>query len=316
MKNSKLLKVFEFALIGLCAIVLLDLLMSIGDASTVIRQYDSVKPDSTAGLSKKVQFLKEYTITTGDITLAVSMGMDESTAQQWVDDNNRDKDEDTGTRLATGDWKTKLTDLQANGSYKKYFTANCYVTSTGYYYECQGRSRNQIKSGTGSTCGSVGCGFYAACMAKTYLTGQIYTTVDYLHEYCGWNGDDGDVVYGTAPSRPDYCFGTGIVSQIGLKAEVLNQTSFSPAQGDIYIVYGYSNTSAKTGNHWRCMLVTGDPNTDSKPFFIMPNCNEQEGVEISKSELGSLYTTGGAASENNGWKQPADWKVIYKITNQ
>lgn len=84
MNKSTVFKVFGYALIILCAIVLLELMISSGDAREVYETYDSVKVESTAGTSKKLLFLQEYTKMTGDTTLAIARGVDQNTANKWA----------------------------------------------------------------------------------------------------------------------------------------------------------------------------------------------------------------------------------------
>lgn len=84
MDKSTVFKVFGYALIILCAIVLLELMISSGDAKEVYETYDSVKVDTTSGVSKKLMFLQEYTKMTGDTTLALSRGVDQDTANKWA----------------------------------------------------------------------------------------------------------------------------------------------------------------------------------------------------------------------------------------
>lgn len=84
MNKQTVFKVFGYALIFLCAIVVLDLLMSAGDAQEVLKTYDSVQVDSTAGTSKKMLFLQDYTRISGDTTLAIARGVDVDTANSWA----------------------------------------------------------------------------------------------------------------------------------------------------------------------------------------------------------------------------------------
>lgn len=142
MKNKgTILKIFSTALIILCAVVILDLMMSVGDAHEIMTQYDSVKTTRTADSSMKTIFLKEYTRTTGDITLATTMGVNKDTANSWASGNSGDSGggtNPTGNTDVTGTiTSSDITAIAKSicASYTSGLPANaeCYVAGSGTY---------------------------------------------------------------------------------------------------------------------------------------------------------------------------------------
>lgn len=322
MKKNTIFKIFGYALIALCAIVLIDLLTTIGDASSVLKTYDSVKPSSTSGTSKKLQFLKEYTSTSGDITLAVALGVDEGTANKWASGDTGDPSDTggyvPGNRPADGDWQEKLNTLIATSSTPDYFSKACFVTN-GYFWEKQSTSLNSVSAGSaGNYYGKGGCPTYAACMARTYLTGQIFTTLDYI----AWKKGTSDYVnLSTVPIEGTITTTTSVVISIadcnalGMNVRAVSESDLGDmSSGVVYCVYGYSNISERKGNHWRLIVAYDDSPGVTAPYFILPNCNEPNGKWISKRDLVDLYGCGGEATSNNGGRAPSPGRVMNEYT--
>jgi hypothetical protein len=68
----------------------------------MVKQYDAIKPDSSSGFSKTLQFLQSYTQTTGDTSLAVAKGFSQEDAEEMA----------TGTLVGTNlgdDTSTSIT---------------------------------------------------------------------------------------------------------------------------------------------------------------------------------------------------------------
>lgn len=290
-------------------------MMPVGATKDMLIAYDKVNTSKSASSGLKLQFLREYTLMTGDTKLAIAAGIDVDTANEWTTGSSDAGINNAGTSepmTLTGDWSNQLNQLKTGGRFPLYISDNCELTSTGYYWEHQNKSKHKIKSNSGSEFGNVGCGFYAACMAKTYISKQIYTSLDLLKDHYNWTGIDAKTVTGTA-SISSWKFNPATVcSIIGLKSTNVDK-GYSYTAGDILIVYGYSKTDTKKGNHWRCVMVTGD---STKPYYVLPNCNEHDGKYITEQEFGTLYTCGGEATENNGYATPVDYGRIYLITNK
>ena len=68
--------------------------MGFGDSKSILKSYDNIKPDSSSGLQKNLQFIEGYTRLTGDVSLALNMGYDSSVINSW---NNSANGEPGGT---------------------------------------------------------------------------------------------------------------------------------------------------------------------------------------------------------------------------
>lgn len=63
-----------------------------GNSSDILSQYVNLTSDSKSDFSKSLQFLKTYTQTTGDITLALNTGMSKEDAEELLEEGNMDID--------------------------------------------------------------------------------------------------------------------------------------------------------------------------------------------------------------------------------
>ena len=88
MKKKGLWRVFSNLILILCAIIMINLLMGFGDSKSILKSYDNIKPDSSSGLQKNLQFIEGYTRLTGDASLALNMGYDSSVINSWNNSAN------------------------------------------------------------------------------------------------------------------------------------------------------------------------------------------------------------------------------------
>lgn len=82
---------FKAVLWGIIAIlvpIMIYLMVDIGSAADVFKQYESIKPSSSSGYSKSLTFLKTYTQTTGDISLGKTIGMTDEQMQDITGDDH------------------------------------------------------------------------------------------------------------------------------------------------------------------------------------------------------------------------------------
>lgn len=88
MKKNILWRIFSNTILVLSAIIMINLLMGLGDSKSILKSYDGIKPDSTSGLKKSLQFIEGYTRLTGDTTFAIGMGYDSSIINSWTSSGN------------------------------------------------------------------------------------------------------------------------------------------------------------------------------------------------------------------------------------
>jgi hypothetical protein len=92
---SKWMKVLAVPLLIAVSLTFIYLVIDYGNSDDMIERYDEVKPDSTSGFSKTLQFMMGYTCTTGDTSLALKIGISEEDAETIVNPGSGD----------TGEWK-------------------------------------------------------------------------------------------------------------------------------------------------------------------------------------------------------------------
>lgn len=186
MDKSTIFKVFGCALIILCAIVLLELMISSGDAKEVYETYDSVKVDTTSGTSKKLMFLQEYTRISGDTTLAISRGIDKDTANSWAAGHDGESEGGSGIIRppVSGSWQQQLDTLAASNSTDAphYNNQNFKIVSingTEFIYESQ-NSQYPLTYGGNSTVKDAGCFLFAMSAIVSNKSGQIVSVADMM----------------------------------------------------------------------------------------------------------------------------------------
>lgn len=81
MRNNKLWKVFSFIIAATFIVICIYLMIGSGSSMSILKSYDAVKPDSTSGFSKQLQFVESYTRVTQDTTLAQRLGISEEDAE-------------------------------------------------------------------------------------------------------------------------------------------------------------------------------------------------------------------------------------------
>lgn len=65
-------------------ILVVYLLIDYGDAASLLKSYNAVTPDNSSGFNRQLQFLKEYTLATGDLSLAISAGLSQEDAESMA----------------------------------------------------------------------------------------------------------------------------------------------------------------------------------------------------------------------------------------
>lgn len=63
------------------SITIVYIVIDYGSSDEIVGIYEGVKPDSTSGFNKALQFLESYTQATGDISLAIKRGLSEEDAE-------------------------------------------------------------------------------------------------------------------------------------------------------------------------------------------------------------------------------------------
>lgn len=78
---NKFFKIMIIPLLIAVSITIVYIVIDYGSSDEIVGVYEGVKPDSTSGFNKALQFLESYTQVTGDTSLAIKRGLSEEDAE-------------------------------------------------------------------------------------------------------------------------------------------------------------------------------------------------------------------------------------------
>lgn len=78
---NKFFKIMIIPLLITVSITIVYIVIDYGSSDEIVGVYEGVKPDSTSGFNKALQFLESYTQATGDTSLAIKRGLSEEDAE-------------------------------------------------------------------------------------------------------------------------------------------------------------------------------------------------------------------------------------------
>lgn len=78
---NKFFKIMIIPLLIAISITIVYIVIDYGSSDEIVGVYEGVKPDSTSGFNKALQFLESYTQVTGDTSLAIKRGLSEEDAE-------------------------------------------------------------------------------------------------------------------------------------------------------------------------------------------------------------------------------------------
>ena len=78
---NKFFKMMIIPLLIAVSITIVYIVIDYGSSGEIVGVYEGVKPDSTSGFNKALQFLESYTQVTGDTSLAIKRGLSEEDAE-------------------------------------------------------------------------------------------------------------------------------------------------------------------------------------------------------------------------------------------
>lgn len=78
---NKFFKIMIIPLLIAVSITIVYIVIDYGSSDEIVGIYEGVKPDSTSGFNKALQFLESYTQATGDTSLAIKRGLSEEDAE-------------------------------------------------------------------------------------------------------------------------------------------------------------------------------------------------------------------------------------------
>ena len=78
---NKFFKIMIIPLLIAVSITIVYIVIDYGSSDEIVGVYEGIKPDSTSGFNKALQFLESYTQVTGDTSLAIKRGLSEEDAE-------------------------------------------------------------------------------------------------------------------------------------------------------------------------------------------------------------------------------------------
>ena len=149
MRDSKLWKVFSSIIAATFIVVCIYLMIDSSSSVSILKSYDAVKPDSTSGFSKQLQFVESYTRVTQDTTLAQRLGVSEEDAEAMAQGNTTQGG--TGNQGNTGN-NYKDAAIAIASTFKSH---NCTYKGTGHvnnnYEYSRGSSYGECNPSTSYT---------------------------------------------------------------------------------------------------------------------------------------------------------------------
>lgn len=169
---------FVWVILGLLIVTLVYLMVDVGSAKDVFKQYESVKGGKSSSFSRRTVFLNSYIEATGDLSIASSLGL--STEEMQGLGGNKKKN--TGGNQPPINWGT---DLQAAiDKYKSSHISNMTkAVSCGIEYPMDNQTGMMTANGSGTSL-SQGCMFFSCAVAASVVRREVIG-VDVLIQNAG-----------------------------------------------------------------------------------------------------------------------------------
>lgn len=324
MRNGAIMKVLGCLFMVLVIVLSVYLLMDSGNSASIIAVYDSVKPDSSSGFNRQLQFLKEYTALTKDTTLAISAGLSPEDADSMANGNldiNDTGDGSTSTSLAYASsrtaeaWKEALQTAGANQANAAYYDAGdnggytiTKIDGVHYLVEKQGGYWSNAKGASDVTIAGAGCYTFAVTTVVNNLNLTTYTVADMLNAEYGagtitwdtatkkWAGGGKDI--GERPNTPKLIENAGLnwksyygndytINTGADAAAIMTAEGFNDC---LYIIYGHKKDVVSSGtDHWLVCCGVSTDRTGETYLHLLNNGARSTKVPVSQlAESGNV----------------------------
>lgn len=310
MRNNRTLwKIFSFIVAGTFIIICIYLMVGSGDSASILKSYDAVKPDSTSGFSKQLQFLQSYTQTTQDTSLAQAVGMSKEDAEELASGSELLNEAGDGTTdtsnfsaLSLSDQVEALkTDSTYNNSYYSRYLKQATIDGHDFVWESQpGKNEGAwlgYAPGTDSVAKS-GCFLYASAALVGAEMGKVYTIENMITDLGGTVTVDSSGVFRVSNSPLTNIGGdlsklNKILSSSGCGKTATSVSSIDESKlrnGTMYVIYATKANGSSTklystggqGMHWTAVVGV----SSSGKYIVLGNGSR--GTEIDASEFYNL----------------------------
>lgn len=290
--------------------IVIYLVIGPGNRDIILSQYTTLTNGGKAGITPQLQFLRVYTMTTGDTTLAMSAGLSQDEIENLINTGTTDEptagDGSGGSGAINSPWDANTIE-EAIAIYKASVTA-CNMeakTSNGIVYPVEGQVDYWVlHGGGGNGCHGLGkgCMWFASAVAASMATGNI-VGIESLLEARGYSVSmQGGGAYiepgisyvgfnsGGAYEDGNKCTPAGLLSGFCTVGNDDSSKTYDQSfieSGGVYLVHAANDNNklySKTGEHW--FVVAGKVNGD----YIILNGSGSIGKDgiLKSSDLGLI----------------------------
>lgn len=125
---NKFFKIMIIPLLIAVSITIVYIVIDYGSSDEIVGVYEGIKPDSTSGFNKALQFLESYTQVTGDTSLAIKRGLSEEDAEiiasGGTTQNSGDPTVSASVQEIINMSESQVWQLISEGKYSSYDEAN------------------------------------------------------------------------------------------------------------------------------------------------------------------------------------------------
>lgn len=311
MKGNKLWKIFSTVIVLVFVVTSVYLMIGSASSKSILKSYNTVKPDSSSGFSKTLLFLQSYTQATGDTSLAIKKGMSEEDAEEIAKggtandagdgNNNTGVDHSNFGALSLSDQISELqkSDGGFNYTYYKNYLKTYTYDSHEFVWESQSASGPWGSfTPKSKSLGKAGCFFYASAALVGAEKGKVYTVENLLTDLGATVSYDasGVFVVNNSPIK-DLSGSVGLLNKILSSSEcgktakdVSSIDSSKLVNGTMYIIHAKGSVGSSTklystggaGEHWTAVVGI----TKDGKYLVLGNGSR--GVEIDSSNFNKL----------------------------
>lgn len=190
---NKFFKIMIIPLLIAVSITIVYIVIDYGSSDEIVGVYEGIKPDSTSGFNKALQFLESYTQATGDTSLAIKRGLSEEDAEIIASGGTVQNGGNLATNGVNPDNNPSLVQPISSNDYRPgaQAVAMTYKNSSGVFDYSQSASSNGKWSYNGKEHNSshrdCSCFCSAMCYIYGYESAYVHrTSVGFSSAYTGY----------------------------------------------------------------------------------------------------------------------------------
>ena len=190
---NKFFNIMVIPLLIAVSITIVYVVIDYGSSDEIVVAYEGIKPDSTSGFNKALQFLESYTQATGDTSLAIKRGLSEEDAEIIASGGTVQNGGNLATNGINQDNNPSLIQPISNNDYRPgaQAVAMTYKNSSGVFDYSQSAGSNGKWSYNGKEHNSshrdCSCFCSAMCYIYGYESAYVHrTSVGFSSAYTGY----------------------------------------------------------------------------------------------------------------------------------